>query len=68
MRALLNPLANLLAVIGIILILVAGFWRLSGNFTLMGIGTIAVMQAGIAALLAACLGKLEILLGNQAKS
>jgi hypothetical protein len=68
MRALLNPLANLLAVIGIVLVLFAGFWRLSGNFTLMGIGTIAVMQAGMAALLAACLGKLEVLLGNQAKS
>ena len=68
MRALLNPLANLLAVVGIILILVAGYWRLSGNFTLMGIGTIAVMQAGMAALLAACLGKLEVLLGNQPKS
>lgn len=68
MRALLNPLANLLAVIGIVLVLVAGFWRLSGNFTLMGIGTIAVMQAGMAALLAACLGKLEVLLGNQAQS
>jgi hypothetical protein len=26
------------------------------------------MQAGMAALLAACLGKLEVLLGNQAKS
>ena len=68
MRALLNPLANLLAVVGIILVLVSGFWRLSGNFTLMGIGTIAVMQAGIAALLGACLGKLEILLMNQPKS
>ena len=68
MRALLNPLAHLLAVIGIILVFVAGFWRLSGNYTLMGIGTIAVMQAGMAALLAACLGKLEILLGNQPKS
>ncbi len=67
MRALLNPLANLVGLIGIALVLVAGFWRLSGNFTLMGIGTIAVMQAGMAAMLAACLGKLEILLGNQTR-
>lgn len=65
MRQLINPLANLLAVIGIALVLIAGFWRLSGNFTLMGIGTSAVMQAGMAAMLAACLGKLEVLLTSS---
>lgn len=62
MRQLINPLANLLAVIGIALVLIAGFWRLSGNFTLMGMGTSAILQAGMAAILAACLGKLELLL------
>jgi hypothetical protein len=65
MRQWLNPLANLLAVAGILLVLVAGFARLSGHYSISGIGSIAFMQAGMAAMLAACLGKLEILRGMR---
>ncbi len=64
MRSWINPLANLLAVIGIALVLIAGFTRLSGQYAVLGIGASAVMQAGMAAMLAACLGKLEVLLGR----
>ena len=65
MRQWLNPLANLLAVIGILMVLIAGLTRLSGQYAILGIGTSAVMQAGMAGLLVACLGKLEILRGMK---
>jgi hypothetical protein len=65
MRQWLNPLANLLAAIGILLVIVAGFARVSGYYSVAGIGAIGVMQAGMAAMLAACLGKLEILRGMK---
>lgn len=62
MRRSLNLLASLIALIGFALVLLSGIWRLTGTYTVLGVGTIAYMQAGTAAMVAACVVKLELLL------
>lgn len=61
MHNLLIWIARLAGILGVALIVVAGFARLSGAFWLAGFQIGTLLQAGMAAMLVACLGYLASL-------
>lgn len=67
MERLISQAGNLIAVIGLMMCLGAGFVRLSGNYHMFGYSAMTVFTAGTGLMVMACLAKLELLLLRSRK-
>ena len=59
MKTILNLVGNTTAILGIILCLVTGILRLSGQYEVVGFEAMTLFNAGTALMVMACLAKLE---------
>ena len=65
MNKLIGIAGDTAAVAGVLLCMVAGAARIFGNYEIGGIGTIALLTAGIGLMVFACLAKLHLLALRQ---
>lgn len=62
MKDMLNVLGNAAAVFGLVICIVAGVWRVTGNYYLMGFQAVTIFSVGLSFLIVAILFKVETLL------
>ena len=62
MKQLFGTLGNVAAIFGILLCLVAGIWRVLGNYYMMGFQIVTLFSVGVSFLVVAILFKVEAIL------